>query len=434
MVNVTKLIARDLQHVWHPCSQMKDFESCPPLVVERAQGSYLYTNQGPIIDAISSWWCKSLGHGHPNVLAAIQEQLLKFEHIIGANTTHEPLVALAEELAQITGNQHVFFASDGATAVEIAMKLAIHAAQIKGYSNRNQFVALKNAYHGESFATMSVSDLGIYKAPYSSINVDCYFIQEMPYVANQSHPLWDDCDSYWQLIEPKLNAIKDKVCAVLIEPIIQGAAGLRCYSADFVRRLASWARVNDIYLIADEIMTGIGRTGTWLACDHAGVRADMVCLSKGLTSGALPLSCVVLSHAVFDLFYADKDSGKSFLHSNTYSCNALAVAAALATIHTIKSQGILEQANSIGTLMTQSFHEISKHTGKLENIRGIGAVVAADLIGVNPNKLYQRALALGALIRPIGNTLYWLPPLNTDKETIEKLTEITLKSILDSGT
>lgn len=436
MVNIEQLITKDLHHIWHPCTQMKDFELCPPLVVERAQGSYLYTNQGPLIDGISSWWCKSLGHGHPAVINAINEQLQCFEHVIAANTTHPKLVALGEELTKITKKQHAFFASDGSSAVEIAMKLAIHAQQIKGLPDKNQFIALKNGYHGETLGTMSVSDLGIYKAPYKSFGVSCHFIEHIPYISGIDDPLWSNCDTHWEKAEPYLNSVSESVCAVIVEPIIQGAGGMLCYSPAFLKKLANWAKANNIYLIADEIMTGMGRTGEWLAVNHAGIDPDLICLSKGLTSGSIPFSCVMIDHPIFELFYDEYSSGKSFLHSHTYSANPLAVSAALATIKTMQNEQIISQAKSLGNYMLNCLHDVAKLSGKLTNIRGIGAVVAADLepksavrIGT---KVYQKALNQGALIRPIGNTLYWLPPLNTDKDIIGKLAEITLHSIKEA--
>lgn len=433
MVNVNQLIARDLKHVWHPCSQMKDFETCPPLIIERAIGSYLYTDKGPLIDAISSWWCKSLGHGHPAVIAAIKKQLDSFEHVIGANTTNSTLVELAEQLAEITGKQHIFFASDGASAVEISMKLAIHATQIKGHKNKNEFIALKNGYHGETLGTMSVSDLGIYKAPYESFGVTCHFIENIPYINNQDDPRWSDCNEIWPSTLQYLNTVSEHVCAIILEPIIQGAGGMLCYSADFLKKLAQWAKSKDIILIADEIMTGVGRTGTWLASEHAGIEPDLICLSKGLTSGSVPFSCVMIDSAIFDLFYADYNSGTSFLHSHTYSANPLAVSAALATIKAIQQEQIIEQTRELGTTMLKAMHRIAKQSGRLKNVRGVGALVAADLMPVGEyrigNEVYCQALKSGALIRPIGKTLYWLPPLNTDENTIGKLAEITLNSI-----
>ncbi|CEG56838.1 adenosylmethionine--8-amino-7-oxononanoate transaminase [Legionella fallonii] len=433
MVNVEQLIARDLKHVWHPCSQMKDFEACPPLVIDRAQGSYLYTDRGPLIDAISSWWCKSLGHGHPAVISAIEKQLKSFEHVIGANTTHPNMVELAEQLTHITKKQHVFFASDGASAVEIAMKLSMHAAQLKGYKNKNQFIALKNGYHGETLGTMGVSDLGVYKKPYEIFSIPCYFIDNIPYVSGVDDPLWTCSDHYWDTVVKQLDEVSEHVCALILEPIIQGAGGMLCYSADFLQKLSSWAKSKDIYLIADEIMTGLGRTGQWLACDHAHITPDLICLSKGMTSGSIPLSCVMVDNTIFDLFYDDYQKGNSFLHSHTYSGNPLAVSAALATIKTMHEEQIISQAQQLGDNMFKWLTQVAEATGKLHNVRGIGALVAADLMPIGNyrigNEVYQQALKYGALIRPIGRTLYWLPPLNTDKETIGKLAEITLNSI-----
>ncbi len=433
MVNHEQLIQRDLRHIWHPCSHMKDFEQSPPLVVNRAKGSYLYTNRGPIIDAISSWWCKSLGHGHPAVTAAIREQLNQFEHVIGANTTHQNIVELAERLHEISGKQHVFFASDGSSAVEIALKLALHAALLKGNPKRNHFIALQHGYHGETLATLGVSDLGLYKQPFAQFNMQCHYINHIPYVMNQQDPLWRECDQEWALIEQELEAVKHTACAIVLEPIVQGAGGMRCYSAAFLSKLAAWANVNDVYLIADEIMTGLGRTGKWLACDHAPIQADMICLSKGLTSGSLPLSCVLIDNAIYKLFYHDFDQGKSFLHSHTYSGNALAVSAALATIKVMADEGINERAEKLGECMRHHFSEIATKTGVLSQVRSIGAWVAADLLVPDTARMGYRvaeeALNRGALLRPLGNTLYWLPPLTTDQQTIEKLAQITLESI-----
>lgn len=432
MVNNSQLIARNLKHVWHPCAQMKDFQTMPPLIVDKAQGSYLYTDQGPLIDAISSWWCKSLGHGHPDIIAAIELQLQQFEHVIGANTTHPNLVELAEELSKITGKQHAFFASDGATAVEIAMKLAIHATQLRGEPAKNQFIALKNGYHGESLGTMSVSDLGIYKAPYKGFGVTCNYITP-PYVHSASDPLWSDSTEYWHDLVPQLEALSQHTCAIILEPIIQGAGGMLCYSADFLKKIASWAKAQDIYLITDEIMTGMGRTGMWLASDHARIQADLVCLSKGLTSGSIPFSCVMIDNSIFELFYNDYAATHSFLHSNTYSCNPLAVSAALATLKVMHKEQITEQARALEPIMRSYLQQIAVDSGKLTNVRGIGAVMAADLVPCTNQRIgqeiYQQAIHFGALLRPIGNTLYWMPPLNTSKDIIGKLAEITLNSI-----
>lgn len=433
MVNHPTLLQQDLNYVWHSCAQMKDFELHPPLLIERAQGSYLYTDRGPIIDAISSWWCKSLGHGFPAVQEAIAKQLDSFSHTMGADTTYPAIIELAKTIHKISGLQYTLFANDGSSAVEIALKLALHAAQIKDQPTRKHFIALKNGYHGETLGALSVSDLGIYKAPYPSISVNCYFLENIPYVSGKEDPLWHDCSPIWSLAEKELERIKENVCALILEPIVQGAGGILCYSADFLRKLAGWAKKNDIYLIADEIMTGIGRTGKWLASHHAGIQPDLICLSKGLTSGTLPLSTVSMDKAIYDLFYDDYTAGKSFLHSHTFGGNALAVSAALATLKTIENENILQQAETLGDFMHHCFSEMAAKSGKITNIRSMGAIVAGDLIDSTiPRlgfRLRREAFHQGAFLRPIGNTLYWLPPLNTDRETIEKLTEITFNVV-----
>lgn len=427
------LIAADLKHIWHPGSQMKDLYENPPLIIKKAHGSYLYTSKGPVIDAISSWWCKSLGHGHPKILAALRKQLSRFEHVIAANTCHQPLVALGSKLAEITKKQHLFFASDGSSAVEVALKLVLQASQLNGFSERCEFIALKNGYHGETLGTLSVGDLRQYRQYYGEHGPKCHIINPLPYVNQQTEPLWRNAEDSWLKLKPDLEQIKTKVCAIVFEPIVQGAAGMLCYSADFLKKLAIWARQNGIYLIADEIMTGIGRTGKWLACEHAAVDPDLICLSKGLTGGTIPFSCVAIAHDLYELFYDDYQNGKSFLHSHTYSANPLGVAAALATLQTIETEGILEQAQQLGHLMHANFAELAATTGKLMNVRSVGAIVAADLVPINKPrlgfKLAQEALARGALLRPIGNTLYWLPPLNISHDVIAKLAKITLNAI-----
>ncbi len=433
MVNTDKLIARDLRHIWHPCSRMQDFKSYPPIIVNKAKGSLIYTNHGQILDGISSWWCKSLGHHHPAVISAIKKQLSQFEHVIGANTTHPAIVSLGEKLAKISGKAHVYFASDGSSAVEIALKLALHASQIKGQA-RQEFIALKNGYHGETLGTMSVSDVECHSKPYSGLGVKTHFIDPGPYGSCPLNSDIAEINQHWQTILPYLEMIKQQCCALIVEPLIQGAAGMYCYSRYFLEKICLWAKSNDLYIIFDEIMTGIGRTGTWLAADHLNITADIICLSKGLTSGTLPLSCVLIDTSIFQLFY-DNKTHPPFLHSHTYSGHALAVSAALATLQSIEQEHVLQHTRIISQKMLQFFHDIAATTGKITNIRALGCMVAGELENDHKPHLGQRfaqyALKHGALLRPINQTLYWLPPLNTSCEHITHLAEITLNSIYD---
>lgn len=432
-MNSSSMIARDLQHIWHPCSIMKNFEQDPPLIVTKAQGTYLQTDQGQLIDGISSWWCKSLGHGHPAILDAIRQQLDCFEHVMPANTTHNNMVALGTELAALTRKQHVFFASDGACAVEIALKLAIQATRLKGQPQRNQILALRHAYHGETLGALSVSDMGVYKESWVGMGVDCHFLDPLPYVNHPQDPLWTDATSAWETVLPQLERLSSQICAIIVEPVIQGANGLRPYSADFLSKLSIFAKQHDIYLIADEIMTGLGRTGTWLASEHAGIDPDMICLSKGLTSGSVPMSCVLIDHAIYHLFYSIEDPQRNFMHSHTYGGNALAIAAALATIRTMKADNIPQQAQRLGIHMQSRFQTALAPFDQFSPTRSLGAIVAADYLGPDSprfSRAFTRAAQqYGALLRPIGNTIYWLPPLNTTKQTIDALATITEKAI-----
>lgn len=430
------LTERDHKHIFHPCSQMKDYEKFKPLEVVSASGCKIELVNGiKIIDAISSWWCKSLGHNHPRIKQALLRQIEKFEHVILANTTNETIVRLSEKLSHLTGSlDKVFYASDGSSAIDIAMKMSIHTRKIQKDNQRNLFVALENSYHGETIGALSASDVGIYREPYMSMLLPVQFISPLPYVQSTNNSLWNNCQPYWANIERDLQPLRNRITAILIEPIVQGAGGMKIYSQDFLKRLRTWTQQHNIHLIADEIMTGMGRTGKMLACEHAAIEPDFLCLGKGLTSGWLPLSAMLTKSAIYDLFYDDYASGKSFLHSHTHSGNALATTVALEVLQMMEEGNICQRSIMIGEIMRKYMQEVADNTGKLMNVRGIGAIVAADLI-CDPNRrvgfeVYQKAVELGALLRPVGNTIYWLPPLNIEIDVLAELKNITEKAIL----
>ncbi len=433
-MNSDELQQLDQNLNWHPCAQMKDYEIFKPLVIKSSYGSYIELANGKkIIDAISSWWCKSLGHNHPLLKAALFKQVEKFEHVLFAHTTHDTIVQLAQKLTALSPNLNkVFYAGDGSSAVEIALKMSLHTRTLKNQKHRQRFIALKNGYHGETIGALSVSDLALYKQPYAAMLFTPIFI-EAAYVDNLDDPLWNDANAHWLKIEKILEQYADSTTAIILEPIIQGAAGMRIYSADFLARLASWAKYHDIHIIADEIMTGIGRTGKMLACEYANIEADFVCLSKGLTSGWLPFSVVLTSDIIYQLFYDDYDRGKAFLHSHTYSGNALGASLALTTLKIIETGNYCARAHMLETILYAHMKEIADKTHLLQNVRAIGAIVAADFVWGHNEKLNQllaqKAAEIGALIRPIGSTLYWLPPLNIPLQTLTDLKEITLQAL-----
>lgn len=433
-----ELIQRDLRHLWHPCSQMKDYETFSPLVITGADQSYLHLEDGrKIIDAISSWWCKHLGHQHPRLKRALQQQMDKFEHVILANTTNETIVQLSEKLAQLMPTLNkVMYAGDGSCAVEIAMKMSLHARVNQGDHQRHQFLALQNGYHGETLGALSVSDLGMYAAPYRHVLFDVKKIVA-PYVSGCDDPLWQDCEAHWQATLRELEPVADTLTAIILEPVLQGAGGMKIYSADFLLRLRQWTKERGIHLIADEIMTGLGRTGKMLACEHAGIEPDFVCLSKGLTGGWLPLSAVLTHQAMYDIFYDDYASGKAFLHSHTHSGNVLAASVANEVLNIIQEENYCERAVQIGSVMHKNMQAIADSTGKLTHVRHLGAMVAADLVCDQPGKrhgyeVYRKAVEYGALLRPLGNTLYWLPPLNVSLDVLAALHEVTEKAVIEA--
>ena len=435
----SNLAQRDLKHLWHPCAQMKDYESFPPLEVESAKGSWIQLKNGQkILDAISSWWCKSLGHGHPDIAQAVQEQMGKFEHVILANTTNDTIVELSERLCSLMPTlDKVFFGGDGSTAVEIALKMSIHAQQLSGHPERCEFLALENGYHGETALTLGMSDLGLYKEPYRHMAQQAHMLGPLPYVSGSDDPLWHDASEAWQTLLPKLEGLAPKLSAIIIEPIVQGAGGMNIYSPDLLRRLRTWSETNGIHLIADEIMTGFGRTGKLFACEHANVIPDFICCSKGLTSGWLPISAVLCSTPTYELFYDDYETGKAFMHSNTYCGNALAAAAALATLKVYQKEGTFQRAEALQTEMMTRFQACAERTGFLKNLRGLGGMVAGELVLDTEQEsqrvgyqIYQEALKRGALLRPLGNTLYWFPPLNISLEELDHLARVTEEAIL----
>jgi adenosylmethionine-8-amino-7-oxononanoate aminotransferase len=469
---------RDLAVFWHPCSQMRDYQAFPPLEVIGARGARIRVVEGEgegqgevrhereVLDAISSWWCKALGHGHPRLAAALRAQLDAFEHVITANTTSAPLVSLCERLlaaanglpaaswgagappGRVAGHfGKVFLGDGGSTAVEIALKMALQAQAQRGQGQRTQFAALQNGYHGETAATLSVGDCDLYAAPYRALMFPVTKLGGLPYRSGPDDPRWMDAAVEWPALESALSATAGRLAAVVYEPVLQAAGGMRVYSPDLLRRLRAWADAHDVYLIADEIAAGMGRCGAMLASHLAGepgraaaaALPDFATLSKGLTAGVLPLSAVLTTDAVYRLFDGDWGDGRAFLHSNTYTGNALAVAVAVAVLDVFAEEGILERVADQGPRLRAALSDVARARPCLGPVRGCGMVAAVDLqdAGGEPldgrrrtgYRVYREAVRRGALLRPLGDTLYLFPPLTATAGELEEMVAILAASV-----
>jgi adenosylmethionine-8-amino-7-oxononanoate aminotransferase len=431
------LISRDLKHLWHPCSQMKDYEDFPPLEILSAEGSLLNTVNGDVVDIISSWWCKSLGHRHPRIQESVIAQMGKFEHVILANTTNELIVGLCEKILEFCPEyDRVFFCDSGSDAVEVAMKMSLQCHRQTGAAERTQFLSLENGYHGETILTLATGDCGLYGAPFVSLMPEVKKITGIPYVDSiNDWPGEDICEESWSSIEDFLSENKKTLSGIVVEPVLQGAGGMKFYSPQFLLRLYGWCVDNGVHLIADEILTGMGRLGYARACEIAGVVPHFSVFSKGLTAGFSPLACVLTSDEIYEAFYDDYETGKAFMHSNTYCGSAIGAAAAVAALETYKQENIFQRVRRDSSFLIQCIQEISDATGCLKNVRGVGFVAAADIVveGAKSKRLgyavYREAVKRGVLLRPLGNTLYFLPPLNIPEELLERSVGVAIDSL-----
>jgi adenosylmethionine-8-amino-7-oxononanoate aminotransferase len=457
---MSDLTDRDLAVFWHPASQMRDYQDFPPLEVVGAQGCRLRLADGrTVLDAISSWWCKTLGHGHPGVRAALEAQLASFEHVIAAGTTNLPLVSLCERLlamanglpSTIWGTKapagrrpghfgKVFLADNGSTAVEIALKMAVQAQAHRGQPRRTRFAALSNGYHGETVGALSVGDLGLYGGPFRALTFPVEKIRDLPYRSGPQDSRWLTVDEEWPGIQAQLDTVAPTLAAIIYEPVLQAAGGMRLYSPALLPRLRAWASAHGVYLIADEIAAGMGRLGTMLATELAPgeARPDLLVLSKGLTAGFLPLSAVLTTDAIYALFDGDSPE-RAFLHSNTWTGNALGVAAALAALDAYAGEGILETVRARGTVLRDELTALAAARPFLRQPRGAGMMAAIDLARPDGQpydprlrtgrRVYKEAVTRGALLRPLGDTLYLFPPLDTAPEDLRAMVAVLGESI-----
>ncbi len=426
----SQIIIEDLAHIWHPCTQMKDHETLPLIPISRGEGVYLYDfDDKSYIDAISSWWVNIFGHVNPHISNRIKEQLESLEHVLLAGFTHKPAVDLAKKLVEITpkGLDKLFFADNGSSAVEVALKMSFHYHKNRGES-RPLFLSLSNSYHGETIGALSVGDVELYKETYAPLLISCI---QTPVPKEQTK---ESAEEAIVELEKILEERGEEISAFIIEPLVQGAGYMHMYHPIYITLAKRACEKHGVHLIADEIMVGFGRTGTMFACEQADITPDFMTLSKGLTGGYLPLAVVMTTDEVYSAFYCDYGEHKAFLHSHSYTGNPLACASALATLELFEASDVIGENRKKSSYILEKVEKF-KSLPNVKEVRQTGMITAIELRGYEPEeriglKVYQYGLDNGVLLRPLGHIIYFMPPYIISNEQIDKMIDTAYDAIV----
>ncbi|MDO4674208.1 adenosylmethionine--8-amino-7-oxononanoate transaminase [Campylobacter sp.] len=409
------LIERDLRHIWHPCTQMRECEKLPPIPIKEARGVWLYDFEGrAYMDCVSSWWVNLFGHCNAQISAAIKRQLDSLEHVMMAGFSHEPIIRLSERLCALAGFEKCFYADNGSSAVEVALKLSFHYHLHKG-KQRGKFLCLENSYHGETLGALSVGGVGLYRDAYKPLLLE---------VLSTSVPRGEDYSRELEALKILLQRHGEELCAFILEPLVQCAGNMHMYAAGFIDAAVRLCREAGVLVIFDEIATGFGRTGSLFAMEQCEEKPDLLCLSKGITGGFLPLSVVLLGDEIYKAFYGEYE--KAFLHSHSYTGNALACAAAGAVLDIFEKEGVVEKNKKLSAFIAQEFEKL-RDFDFLGNFRQRGMIYAFDILTEKKRSglwIYERGLQKKLLLRPLGNTIYFMPPYVITKEEISYVARI----------
>jgi adenosylmethionine-8-amino-7-oxononanoate aminotransferase len=424
-------IARSRAGVWHPCTQMKRHETWPLVPIARGRGAWLYDFDGSrYLDAVSSWWVNLFGHAHPKINAAIASQLGDLEHVMLAGFTQRPVVELSERLASIAPSDlgHCFYGSDGASAIEIALKMSFHYWRNRGKSGKTGFIALANGYHGETLGALSVTDVALFRDAYAPLlRQHAALPSPDPRLAPSGCTAQQHALAAAAALEAHLAMHHRTIAALIVEPLVQGAAGMAIYDPVYLEQARALCTRYDVHLIADEIMTGFGRTGTMFACEQAGIAPDFLCLSKGLTGGYLPLSVVLTTDEIYAAFY-DDDVARGFLHSHSYAGNALACRAALAVLDLFRDENVIVANRARAATLSTLAQPLAVHP-KVRDFRHLGMIWAFEVDSAREDFsswCFTAALQRELLLRPIGRTIYWMPPYCLSDDEMALLAARTL--------
>jgi len=444
MTNNRDMARRDLSVLWHPCTQMKDHEWLPMIPIRSGKGVWLEDFDGRrYLDAISSWWVNLFGHCNPRITAALSEQLETLEHVLLAGFTHEAAIMLAERLVEIApiGLQRCFYADNGSSAIEAALKMSFHAWLNQGRPDKIRFITLENSYHGETLGALAVGNVELYKKTYRPLLMETLSAPSPDCYLRENGENWHDHSvRQFEKMERLLERHADETCAVVIEPLVQCAGSMRMYDPVYLQLLRGACDRYNVHLIADEIATGFGRTGTMFACEQAGITPDFMCLSKGLTGGYLPLSVVLTGEAVYDCFYHDYRKLKAFLHSHSYTGNPLGCRAALATLEIFSDDSVIKNNKTLANTMQNATSHLADHP-HVGEVRQTGMIVAIEMCkdktGRTPYpweerrglKVYRHGINKGVLLRPLGNVVYLMPPYVITPDEINLAAAIAIEGI-----
>jgi adenosylmethionine-8-amino-7-oxononanoate aminotransferase len=427
---------------------MKDHEAFPIIPIKKGQGVWLEDFGGnAYLDAISSWWVNLFGHANPTINAALRGQLDTLEHVIFAGFTHEPAIKLAEQLVAVTpeGLSRCFYADNGSTAVEVALKMSFHywrnVSQHSGQAQKNKFITLENSYHGETLGALAVGNVPLYKETYAPLLMDVITVPSPDCYYREPGESWAAYSTRrFELMENALQQHADTVCAVIIEPLVQCAGNMRMYDPVYLELLRKACDKYKIHLIADEVAVGFGRTGTLFACEQADITPDFMCLSKGLTGGYLPLSAVLTTNNIYQAFYGDYQKQTAFLHSHSYTGNALACRAGLTTLEIFQQQDIIAKNKALVAKMTELAARFNDHPNVAE-VRQTGMIIAIELVKNKTSReaypwqerrglqVYQYALSKGVLLRPLGNVIYFMPPYIINEAELKLMFDVAWQGI-----
>ncbi len=438
-------VARDLAHVWHPCTQMKDHEQHIPLVpIRRGQGVWLEDFAGKrYLDAISSWWVNLFGHSNERINAAVATQLGRLEQVILAGFTHQPVIELSERLTSIAppGLERCFYADNGSAAVEVAVKMSFHYWRNVGRPAKRRFVTLTNSYHGETLGALAVGNVDLYKEIYRPLLMEVISVPSPDCFEREPGESWEaHSRRKFAQMEATLARHAHETAAVIVEPLVQCAGNMRMYDPVYLRLLREACDRHGVHLIADEIAVGFGRTGEMFACNHAGIRPDFMCLSKGLTGGYLPLSAVLTTEPIYAAFYDEYVTLNAFLHSHSFTGNPLACSAACASLAIFRDDDVLTRNRALSAHMAARARELENHPHVAE-VRQRGMIVAVELIRDKAKRepyawqerrgliIYRHALERGVLLRPVGNVVYFMPPYVITPEEIDLMVDVAREGI-----